>query len=85
MPKKELPMRMCVVTREMLPKNELIRMVSKNGELIVDLTQKKDGRGFWITKSKDVVLLARHRKTLNKILHKNVDEKIYDLLLEVCE
>ncbi|NLB37765.1 MAG: YlxR family protein, partial [Clostridiales bacterium] len=45
MPKKT-PMRMCVGCREMFPKKELLRIVrSPEGEVSIDLTGKKSGRG----------------------------------------
>ena len=38
---KKTPMRSCVISREKLPKNELIRVVrTPEGEVIVDLTGK---------------------------------------------
>ena len=37
---KKVPMRMCVVTREKLPKNELVRVVNTENGVIVDLTGK---------------------------------------------
>ena len=41
---KKIPLRKCVVTGEMKPKKELIRIVrSKEGEVSVDLTGKKSG------------------------------------------
>ena len=41
-------MRKCVATGEMKPKKELIRIVrSKEGEVSIDLTGKKSGRGAY--------------------------------------
>ena len=43
---KKIPMRMCVGCREMKPKRELIRVVrSPEGEVSMDATGKKPGRG----------------------------------------
>ena len=45
MPKK-IPMRTCVVTKEKLPKYELVRVVrTPLGTVEVDLTSKKNGKG----------------------------------------
>ena len=40
---KKIPMRMCVVTREKLPKQELIRVVNFEGKTFVDVTGKHNG------------------------------------------
>ena len=49
---KKIPMRMCLGCGEMKPKRELIRVVkSKEGDISLDLTGKKSGRGSYICKS----------------------------------
>ena len=49
---KKIPMRMCLGCGEMKPKRELIRVVkSKEGDISLDLTGKKSGRGAYICKS----------------------------------
>ena len=46
---KKIPLRMCTGCMEMKPKKELIRVVrSKEGEVSVDLTGKKSGRGAFV-------------------------------------
>ena len=48
---KKIPLRMCTGCMEMKPKKELIRVVkSQEGEVSVDLTGKKAGRGAYICK-----------------------------------
>ena len=42
---KSIPMRMCVVTREKLPKKELIRVVKSENRVIVDESGKVNGHG----------------------------------------
>ena len=83
MQEKHIPLRMCVVTREMLPKKDLIRIVKTENGLVIDKTQKMQGRGFWISKDKDVIEQAKKRKSLNKILKGNVELEFYDRL-EAC-
>ena len=49
MPVKKIPMRMCTGCREHKPKKELIRVVkSPQGEISIDFTGKKSGRGAYI-------------------------------------
>ena len=52
---KKIPMRSCVVTKEKLPKKELLRIVKNNeNKVFVDLTGKANGRGAYIKKELDV-------------------------------
>ena len=58
-------MRKCVATGEMKPKKELVRIVrSKEGEVSIDLTGKKSGRGAYLSKDKEAVLLSQEKKYL---------------------
>ena len=43
--KTKVPLRMCVVCREMKPQKELVRIVLTQQGYEVDLTGKKNGRG----------------------------------------
>lgn len=84
--RKKVPMRKCVATGEMRPKKELVRIVrSKEGEVSVDPTGKKSGRGAYLSKNKEAVLLAKKRNILSKHLEANIDETLYDELLDLIE
>lgn len=79
-------MRKCVVTHEMKPKKELIRIVkNKEGIVSIDLTGKKPGRGAYVTKSKDVIETAKQQKVFNEHLKTAIDEHLYDELLALIE
>lgn len=55
-------MRMCAVSREVRPVDELIRFViSPQGDVVPDLKRKLPGRGMWITASREVVAEAVRR------------------------
>lgn len=83
---KKMPMRKCIVTGEMRPKKELIRIVrSKEGDVSVDETGKKSGRGAYIAKDKDSILQAKQKRTLENHLKATIDDSIYDQLLKVAE
>jgi len=78
---KKIPLRSCVVTKEKLPKMELIRVVkNKEGEVFVDLTSKANGRGAYIKRDIEVLNRARKSKILDKYLEVNIDNAIYDEL-----
>ena len=68
---KKIPMRMCLGCGEMKPKRELIRVVkSKEGDISLDLTGKKSGRGAYICKSVECFEKARKaRKFERSFLH----------------
>ncbi|WP_078413206.1 RNase P modulator RnpM [Priestia abyssalis] len=84
--RKKVPMRKCVATQEMKPKKELVRIVrSKEGEVSVDLTGKKSGRGAYLSKDKDAILLAKKRNTLANHLDAAISDEIYEELLELVE
>jgi predicted RNA-binding protein YlxR (DUF448 family) len=84
--KKKVPMRKCVATGEMKPKKELVRIVrSKEGEVSIDLTGKKSGRGAYLSKNKEAVLLAKKKNTLSNHLEVPINESIYQELLELIE
>ncbi len=79
---KKIPLRKCVATNEMHPKKEMIRVVrSKEGEVFVDLTGKKSGRGAYVSKSEDAIGLARKKKVLDKQLEVKVPDEIYEELV----
>lgn len=70
----------------MRPKKELIRIVrSKEGDVSVDETGKKSGRGAYIAKDKDSILQAKQKRTLENHLKATIDDSIYDQLLKVAE
>ena len=71
---------MCVVTREKLPKYELIRVVKTDDGVIVDKTGKVNGRGAYLKKDKEVFLKAKNSKILNRQLETIVDDRVFDEL-----
>lgn len=82
---KSVPMRTCVVSKEKLPKKELIRIVVNNGEVIVDETGKVNGHGCYLKKDKDVILTAKSKKILNRILEIEVNDEVFDKLLSLVD
>lgn len=76
---KKIPLRRCVVTKEQLPKNELLRIVrDKDGNVFVDITGKANGRGAYIKRDRGVLDIARNKKILERVLEVNIDSEIYD-------
>lgn len=78
---KKQPLRKCVVTQEMVPKQQLIRVVrNKDGEVFVDDTGKRNGRGAYLKKDIEVIEQAKKQQVLNRHLKAKVDESIYEEL-----
>jgi predicted RNA-binding protein YlxR (DUF448 family) len=66
-------MRMCAVSREVRPIDELIRfVVSPQGEVIPDLKRKLPGRGLWISASRRTVAEAERRHQFSKGFKRDV-------------
>ena len=78
---RKIPMRSCVVTREKLPKPELIRVVrTPEGKVLVDSTGKANGRGAYLKKDQEVFMKAKKNKILNRILEVEVEDSIFEEL-----
>lgn len=82
---KKIPLRTCVVTKEVLPKKSLIRVAAtKEGLVSIDLNGKAPGRGAYLKLSKDVIILAKKNKALDKQLEAIVPDEIYEELLKLA-
>jgi uncharacterized protein len=78
---KKIPLRMCTGCMEMKPKKELVRVVrSKEGEVSVDLTGKKSGRGAYICRNLQCLDKAYKAKRLEKNLEVKIEEEVYNRL-----
>ena len=76
---KKIPMRMCLGCGEMKPKRELIRVVkSKEGDISLDLTGKKSGRGAYICKSVECFEKARKARKVERSFSCMISEDIYN-------
>lgn len=79
MKNKKIPMRMCLGCGEMKPKRELIRVVkSKEGDISLDLTGKKSGRGAYICKSVECFEKARKARKFERSFSCMISEDIYN-------
>ena len=80
-PKKKNPMRQCTGCGERKEKKELIRIIrTPEGEIQVDFTGKKNGRGAYICNSVDCLKLAQKKKSLERSLKITIPESIYQEL-----
>ncbi|WP_214761999.1 YlxR family protein [Exiguobacterium sp. s146] len=80
---KKLPLRKCVVTQEMLPKQALIRVVrTPEGDVVIDTSGKLNGRGAYLSKDADVIRLAEKKRTLDHHLKVKTSDALYEQLLQ---
>ena len=70
---------MCLGCNEMKPKKELIRVVrSPEGEISLDSTGKKSGRGAYVCPNAECLRLARKSRKLEKSFSCRISDEVYD-------
>lgn len=83
MQKRKVPMRKCVVTNEMKPKKEMIRIVrNKEGVVAIDPTGKMPGRGAYVSIEPTVVQTAWDKHVLDRHLEAIINDEFYQELLD---
>ena len=86
MKNRKIPMRSCVVTREKLPKQELLRIVkTTDGIVLGDVSGKINGRGAYIKKDIDVLNKAIKSKVLERHLEVTISDELYDKIRNKIE
>ena len=83
MAQKRQPLRKCTGCGEMKEKRELIRVVkSKEGEISLDFTGKKSGRGAYICRSSQCFDKARKGRRFEKSFSCRIDESVYEVMAD---
>ena len=92
MKKKKIPLRKCSGCGEMKPKQELVRVVRapsvtdeegvvlQQGEISLDLTGKKAGRGAYVCKNLECLQLARKARRFERAFSCRIPDELYDQL-----
>ena len=84
MKEKKLVLRTCVCSKEVCEKKDLFRIVrTPEGNVVVDLKGKANGRGAYLKKDKEVILKAQKSKVLDIHLEVSVPATIYEELLNL--
>lgn len=79
----KVPMRTCLGCNEMKPKKELMRVVrSPEGEISLDFTGKKNGRGAYICRSTECFEKARKARRFEKNFSCKIAEEIYEVMAD---
>ena len=81
---KKIPMRSCVVTKEKLPKSELLRIVkTPEGNVLADISGKLNGRGAYIKRDITVLEKAKKSKVLERVLETEISDEVYGKINEI--
>lgn len=80
---RKVPQRKCVGCQTIRPKKQLIRIVrTPDGEVMVDPTGKKNGRGAYLCPSVECLDAAARAKRLEKALEHPLSSEIFEALRE---
>ena len=78
---RKIPMRMCIGCGEMKPKKELVRVVKdKDGNVSIDLTGKKAGRGAYLCPNPECLEKAQKSRRLERAFSQQISEELYQNL-----
>lgn len=80
--RRKIPMRKDIVTGEMFPKKELVRVVkNKENEIAIDPTGKQNGRGAYIQLDVATAKKAKENHTFDKAFGVKIADDFYDKLI----
>ena len=83
---RKIPQRQCVGCREMKDKKALLRIVkTPEGEILLDSTGKKSGRGAYVCHDPACLKKARKAKALERGFDCQIPQEVYDGLVEKME
>ncbi len=82
---KKIPLRMCVISKEKLPKKDLIRIVKYFNTVSIDTSGKQNGKGCYLKKDIEVINQAKKTKILDKILDTNINDQLYEDLINIIK
>ena len=83
---KKISLRRCVVTKEQLPKSDLLRIVkNKEGQVFPDITGKANGRGAYIKKDLNTLKIAKDKKILERALETKINDEVYEEIEKIIK
>lgn len=83
---KKIPQRMCLGCNESKNKKDLVRVVkSPDGEISLDLTGKKPGRGAYVCRNVECLRKARKARKLEKAFSCQISDEIYNAMKKELE
>ena len=83
---KKIPQRQCMGCRERREKRAMIRVVrTPEGEVTLDFSGKKNGRGAYLCPNPDCLKKAIRSKALDRSLEVTIPQEVYDRLEKEME
>jgi len=80
---KKIPIRKCLATNNSFPKKDMFRIIrTPEGEVIIDDSGKKNGRGAYLSKTKEAIIIAKDKKVLDRHLEVKIPDTLYEELLK---
>lgn len=78
---KKVPLRQCVGCGEMRSKKEMMRVLkTTDGQICLDVTGKKNGRGAYICRSKECLKKACKTRGLERSFQMSIPAEVYEIL-----
>lgn len=78
---RKIPQRQCVGCRTKTDKRELVRIVkTPEGEIVLDTTGKKSGRGAYVCRNPECLRKARKSRALERAFETAIPAEVYDAL-----
>lgn len=78
---RKVPMRQCIGCREMKEKNSMIRVIrTPEGEICMDATGKKNGRGAYLCRSAECFHKAVKTNALSRSFQMHIPGEVYERL-----
>lgn len=83
---KKIPLRQCIGCREMKSKKEMIRILkTAEGNILIDATGRKNGRGAYLCSSKECLKKAIKSKGLDRSFKMEIPQSVYEELEKEME
>ena len=83
---RKIPLRTCVITKEQLPKKELLRIVrTPEHDIVIDENGKVNGRGAYIKQDLEVLEKAKKSNILEKKLECKIEDSVYEEIRKIIE
>ena len=78
----KIVLRMCCVCRKKQNKNDMVRLVNTNEDIVVDNKKNFNGKATYVCKTSECLDVLVKKRILNKVFRKNIKNEIYDKLKE---
>lgn len=78
---KKIPLRQCMGCNEMKSKKDMMRVLkTPEGDICLDITGKKNGRGAYVCKSRECLKLAHKNRGLERSFKMSIPNEVYEAL-----